>query len=152
MFATYCFLAGFAGGILFGAVDTQAGAAWFSFWVVFGVCHSLDLILAELKRHTEHFVWHSKIESYRFDEDFPDAAAKTAAKIAAEKLQKEAELQKARDREQQLNFVEREPPAPPKPPPAPEIIPDIPEDFQPPRMNPDFSAFREITQRKKPRK
>lgn len=144
--AIAAFVVGVLGGLLIAQVNFVAGVLWFAACVVGGLSFVLDNIAALLKHQKSHYEWFERLEVYRFNKQFPNAAkewkeqelAKQAAKeqppVAAEP--ERPARKEPRRKAEEPTFVSRE------------LVPEIPADFKP-KSDVDFSALDEVT---KPRR
>ncbi len=71
---------GFVGGIAISLVDYRLGIVWFFAFIGTSALYQLHVIAGLLRVQHQHNEWRQKIDWYRFDHDFPDAAERTALK------------------------------------------------------------------------
>ena len=154
--AITAFLVGFIGGMFLCLVNPAFGAAWFSMCILVGVLAVLDKIQSLLERQQKHVVWYEKLEAYRFEKQYPDAAREWREAEAAKAPKTETEAESAERTQQQLAKVEAERQAKREAKRkaaeptfvSQELVPEIPPEFKP-QSDVDFSALEEVA---KPRR
>lgn len=133
------------------------GAAWFAVFGGVGLSMGVDRIIALLDRHAKHLEWFERLEAYRFNKQYPDAAREwREADAAKAPPQPESEAESAERTPQQLAKVEAERQAKREAKRkaaeptlvSQEVVPEIPPNFKP-RSDVDFSALEEVA---KPRR
>ena len=140
--------------VLFGPV---AGSIWFAIFAGVGIALSIERGIAVLDRHAKHLEWFERLEAYRFNKQYPDAAREWREADAAKAPPKpETEAESAERTRQQLEKVEAERQAKREAKRkaaeptfvSQELVPEIPPDFKP-QSDVNFSALEEVA---KPRR